>query len=200
MNGWRPASGWTRSRSCCRSRPAAPSTARTSRPSSAPPATRSFSADSASRESASSADTLGQVVGQLQDDLAQLVTVGQRRACRRLPHGAGLRCVAHEEYARATRGEQGGGGPDPRPRRRVRPGDDLRQCAEPGPELLEALLAAVGVTGPVGVAQRRLVPLEEPEDLVALHDDRDVAIDEFVSDPRGWRLVPAPGDERVKLA
>jgi hypothetical protein len=60
--------------------------------------------------------------------------------------------------------------------------------------LLEAVLAAVRI------AQRRLVPLQEKEDLAAVEQDRYVAVEDLVTGTRGTRLVPSPGDKRVKSA
>jgi hypothetical protein len=47
---------------------------------------------------------------------------------------------------------------------------------------------------------RRLIALEEPEDLAALEDDRDVAVKQFLGRPRAWRLLPAPRDEGIEAA
>src|SRR5262249_51694181 len=86
----------------------------------------------------------GEVVGQFQDDPAKLRAVGQPRRVRLGCVGAWLQRPVREEHARRAGGEDGGGGADPRARRSTRPGDDLRQGVQPWPELLEAVLLAVG--------------------------------------------------------
>src|ERR1700729_4628194 len=104
----------------------------------------------------------GEISGELENDLAELLLARRGRQHRVKP---GLWRVLHEEHAGGADGEDGGGGPDPGPRRRVGAGDDLHERHQPWPELREAVLA---VLSPV---DGRLVAFEEPEDLAALKHD-----------------------------
>src|SRR5579863_3669575 len=131
----------------------------------------------------------GEIGGELEHDLAQLL-VARRGGQYRVE--VGLWRVLHEEHAGRADGEDGGSGADPGPRWCVGTGDDLHKRAQPRPELGEAVFA---VLRPV---DGRLVALEEPEDLAALQHDGYVAVDQFPGGPGTRRLLPAPGDERVK--
>src|ERR1700722_3780234 len=131
----------------------------------------------------------GEIDGEIEDDLAELLLAG-RDGQHRVKLALGR--VLHEEHAGRADGEDGRGGPDPGPRRRVRAGDDLHERQDPGPELREAVLAVLrSVDG-------RLVALKEPEDLAALKHDGDVAVDQFPGGLGAPRLLRAPSDERVE--